>query len=368
MRIVCLLRSLGVGGVERQLTGLALFLKEAGHDVCIMKYIPGDFYEDFLRKKHIPVVYIHKGGGLRGLCKRIGEYLRNNKTDLVISFAQSANVKACLTKKMYGGFKLIVSERNYTRHLFVTDRLRFVLYRHADWIISNNNSQHRLIQEEFPRYNGNSSVIVNFVDLLSFTPPVRKNTGEIKRIAVTARVCRRKNVHGLIRAAKVLKDEGYKFVIEWYGATRESRYFKHCINLISKYGLGEVFELKDATRNVKNIYHNADAFCLPSFREGTSNSIAEAIACGLPVICSNVSDNPIYVREGENGWLFNPHDKDSIVSAFRAMLSTDSQTIQQYRKKSREIALEHLSPERFTQEYLDLIEKITGSQNNFLSE
>ncbi|MGM9748901.1 MAG: glycosyltransferase family 4 protein [Candidatus Cryptobacteroides sp.] len=368
MKIVCLLRSLGVGGVERQLTGLASFLKEAGHDVCIMKYLPEDFYEDFLREKNIPVVYIHKGGGLRGLCKRIGKYLQENETDLVISFAQNVNVKACLAKKMYGNFKLIVSERNYTRHLYITDRLRFILYKHADWIVSNNNSQHNLIQEEFPRYKGNSSCIVNFVDLLQFAPPAHKSPSKVKRIAVTARISRRKNIHGLIRAAKVLTDKGYNFIIEWYGVTRESRYFKHCINLISKYDLNGVFELKAATRNVKDIYHNADAFCLPSFREGTSNSIAEAIACGMPVICSDVSDNSLYVKEGENGWLFNPHDRDSIVSAFIKMLSTDADTVKQYGERSREIAQEHLSPERFTKEYLDLIEKIAGSQNNLQSE
>ena len=54
MRIVCLLRSLEVGGVERQLTGLAVLLKEAGHDVEIVTYIPRDFFSNYLKDNGIP--------------------------------------------------------------------------------------------------------------------------------------------------------------------------------------------------------------------------------------------------------------------------------------------------------------------------
>ena len=55
MKIICLLRALCVGGVERQMTGLSVFLKKAGHDVSIMKYHPQNFYEEFLRENGIPV-------------------------------------------------------------------------------------------------------------------------------------------------------------------------------------------------------------------------------------------------------------------------------------------------------------------------
>lgn len=44
---------------------------------------------------------------------------------------------------------------------------------------------------------------------------------------------------------------------------------------------------------------NMDYFCLPSFHERALRVLCEAISCGLPVVCSGVCDNLIYVRKRE---------------------------------------------------------------------
>jgi glycosyltransferase involved in cell wall biosynthesis len=50
----------------------------------------------------------------------------------------------------------------------------------------------------------------------------------------------------------------------------------------------------------------SDIFILPSATEGLSNSLLEAMACGLPAIATNVGGAPDVMTHGEEGWLIVP--------------------------------------------------------------
>ena len=80
------------------------------------------------------------------------------------------------------------------------------------------------------------------------------------------------------------------------------------------------------------------------------------MACGLPIICSNVCDNSIYVKEGFNGFLFNPNDINSICDALKKMLSLSDVEYLDFCHRSREQAVQKFSKERFIQSYIKLIE------------
>lgn len=364
MRIVCLSRSLEVGGLERQLTGLAVQLKEAGHDVEVVKYLPTDFYEGVLHEHGIPVVYIPKKGNSIGLARRIAAHLKESGTEMVICFGASANIKVCLAKFFHDGFKLVVSERNYIKHFMPNAWFRFALYSKALWIISNSYSQHGHIARAFPALAIKSSAIVNFVDLQRFAPSVRPSGNDAPlTITTLSRVRRRKNLHGYIRAVALVKERGLDFRIKWYGNTRESHYYRKCMRMIRRYGLENCFEILPATHDVKSVYDKTDVFCLPSFHEGTSNAIGEALACGLPVVCSDVSDNGIYVQPGRNGWLFNPRDRRSMADTLTEIIREGRPRLAGYGTESRKIAEEKLSVSRFRREYLELIEKLGKSES-----
>ncbi len=59
----------------------------------------------------------------------------------------------------------------------------------------------------------------------------------------------------------------------------------------------------------------ADLFCLATGREGWSNAITEALACGLPVVTTRVGGNAEIVRDGEDGFLIPFFDADAFVAA-----------------------------------------------------
>lgn len=58
-----------------------------------------------------------------------------------------------------------------------------------------------------------------------------------------------------------------------------------------------------------------DVFVQPSFYEGLSNTILEAMAMGLPIIASNVGGNRDIIHHGSNGLLFHPDDVHGLTSS-----------------------------------------------------
>jgi teichuronic acid biosynthesis glycosyltransferase TuaC len=65
----------------------------------------------------------------------------------------------------------------------------------------------------------------------------------------------------------------------------------------------------------------ADLFCLPSHSEGCPNVIVEAIACGRPVVATNVGGIPELVDES-CGILVPPHDSRALAEALERALAT----------------------------------------------
>lgn len=86
-------------------------------------------------------------------------------------------------------------------------------------------------------------------------------------------------------------------------------------------GLGNRVEWIGYTtsRDLISEYQHADVFVLPSQYEGFGLTVLEAMACGAPVVCSNVSSLPEVV--GDAGRLVPPNDAGALTAALREILS-----------------------------------------------
>jgi glycosyltransferase involved in cell wall biosynthesis len=70
---------------------------------------------------------------------------------------------------------------------------------------------------------------------------------------------------------------------------------------------------------VPGLYAAADAFCLPSFAEGLPTVLMEAMACGLPVVATNVMGTAELVEDGVSGFVVPPARADLIADALREL-------------------------------------------------
>ena len=59
-------------------------------------------------------------------------------------------------------------------------------------------------------------------------------------------------------------------------------------------------------------YHMADLYISPSHVDGSSVSLMEALASGLPCLVSDIPGNREWVEDGVNGWLFRDGDADDL--------------------------------------------------------
>jgi glycosyltransferase involved in cell wall biosynthesis len=91
------------------------------------------------------------------------------------------------------------------------------------------------------------------------------------------------------------------------------------------------------------LYAAADLLLLPSISEGFPSVVGESMACGTPVLGSNVGGIPELVREGETGWLVPPGDDAALLAAMqRALLDPGACT--RMRPAARSIALARVAP------------------------
>lgn len=358
MKILLFIDSLGAGGAQRQLVGLARMLKAGGEDVKVITYHDAPFYLPVLEEGGVEYENVNKAHDKYLRLYYIYKTIKQYKPDWVIAYLDAPCMLACLCKFLGGRFKLLVSERNTTQKLTKRERFKFWLYRVADWVVPNSYSQERFILENHLSSRGKVKTITNFVDIDYFKSEKTRVRKEIPEIVVVASIWSSKNTLGFIEAVKLLRDEGGRFIINWYGRSEANiGYFNECQEKIKEYQLEDCIKLKEKSSKIKDIYLRADYFCLPSFYEGTPNALCEAISCGLPVICSDVCDNSIYVREGENGFLFNPQSIQSMWDKISQMLAIGDETYADYCCKSRKLAEELLSEQRFFSEYKTLLGK-----------
>lgn len=358
--VICFIDSLGAGGAQRQIVGLANLLSENGFNVQMLVYHDVNFFQGSLSDK-IKLYILPESNNL----KRIFDaylYIKHEKPDWLISFLESPSIISCIVKFLYPKFKLIVSERNTTQHIGIRERLRFNLFRVANYVVPNAYSQEKFIKDNFQFLQKKTTTIANFVDFNYFSF-LNRTRHAVPQIIIAASIWQSKNTLNFIQAVKMAVDAGAKFHVKWFGFVdgtigENLDYYNKCCKLIDELSIGHYIELLEKTKNIREEYYKTDYFCLPSFYEGTPNVICEAISTGLPVLCSDVCDNGRYVQENVNGFLFNPNNIEEIAeSIVRAVNLSESKWLQ-YCKNSRVVAENSLGTGRFIRQYLSLLENI----------
>lgn len=165
-------------------------------------------------------------------------------------------------------------------------------------------------------------IIKNGVDLTKFGKGDRRlrqgfNVGDDEYVVgVVGRIDPVKNYAAVIEAFHIVssKYKNIKMIIVGEGPD-----FKDIEAKIEGMGLSGSILMLGSRDDVYNLLQCFDVFIQPSFYEGLSNTILEAMATGLPVIASRVGGNPDVIKEDENGLLFSPGDVDGLANAIEKM-------------------------------------------------
>lgn len=106
---------------------------------------------------------------------------------------------------------------------------------------------------------------------------------------------------------------------------------------ISKLGLESsvIFTGKVAPFDVNQYYKSADIFVLPSYGEGGGPPLVviEAMACGLPVVVSDVGGIPEIIKDGVNGFIVPPRNEEKLIQKLNILIENEEMR-NKFRQKS----------------------------------
>lgn len=125
-----------------------------------------------------------------------------------------------------------------------------------------------------------------------------------------------KNHAAMIRAMAKLNDPSVFYVICGEGGKRAE-----LETLAQELNLADRVKLLGVRRDVAQWMADADIYMFPSYREGLSVSMMEAMASGLPVICSDIRGNRDLIQAGQGGLLCNPASPDEFAAAMKKLLA-----------------------------------------------
>ncbi len=188
-------------------------------------------------------------------------------------------------------------------------------YALADWIrVSSAWAKASLIAGGVPAHK--IVVMQQPVNLQHFHP---KRTSGLQSQADPLRVCfvgsldLRKGFVYLLRAVKALGTPPVE--LEFVGATGN----RCCAQLFAREsdGVQHLCQPGDPL----HVYQRADVFVLPTLEDGSPFAVAEAMACGLPVIVTDSCGSAEWVRAGQSGWIVPAGQVEPLTVALREALS-----------------------------------------------
>lgn len=77
-------------------------------------------------------------------------------------------------------------------------------------------------------------------------------------------------------------------------------------------------------KDISEIFAASDIFVFPSSQEGLPVALMEAMAAGLPVVCSNVRGNTDLIENGRGGYLVDPEDVEGFAEAIKKTVESSS--------------------------------------------
>jgi glycosyltransferase involved in cell wall biosynthesis len=370
MKFLLVIDNLGTGGAQRQLVNLATGLKKRGYLVELFCYSSGELLSQPLCDMNIPIHrYIKRSRFSFDVVTFLHNLINRGGYDLVLSFLPTPSFYSILAGKIlrFQHLPVTISERScdYPGWLSKGERLVRLLYRFVDHIIVNSNHQRLNLQAHYPAIRSRFSTIYNGYDLDTFCPAQNDPDNHLLKILVIASVSPYKNGVCLIEALKILRNDFSLFPeVDWIGQRVRMGYRLKALQEMEQklqlYNLENQWHWLDQRTDIVDQLHRHDVLVHPSFVEGLPNVVCEALACGRPVIVSNVLDHPNLVQDGQSGYLFDWQDPSDLAAKIKLFNELSREERANMGRKGRQFAEAYLSVSHYVDEYEQLFINTLG--------
>jgi glycosyltransferase involved in cell wall biosynthesis len=126
-------------------------------------------------------------------------------------------------------------------------------------------------------------------------------------------------------------------------------------------GLFVYNDMQANSQPLKQLYHECDIFCLPTYGDCLPMVLSEAGAAGLPTVSTQLAGIPEIVREGETGFLVARGDVPALTQALRKLIDNPALRLQ-FGERAVQVVTDNFDAERNTFRLLDLIKHIVDEE------
>lgn len=202
-------------------------------------------------------------------------------------------------------------------------------------------------------------VIHNFVDADEFRPAADRRIR--RRFA-------RDDEHLIVHVSNFRRVKNVPAVIDVFSEVRRSRRVKLLLvgdgpeletveRMVADRGLSDEVLFLGDQEFIAGILPAGDVFLLPSEHESFGLAALEAMSCGLPVVASNTGGLHEVIRDGETGFLLDPHDVRGMSDVIVRLLGDEGMRTE-VGLKARQRALRDFGKDRIVGQYVSLYERL----------
>ena len=341
-KILHVITGLNVGGAESVLSRICFTRSNCEHVVVSLSR--GGFFEGKLVEKGIPVHGLAVKKNVISVCLgfvRLRRIIKTESPDVIQSWMYHSDFFAFVANAGFSKIPLVWSIRNTTLDPMGSGRMTVTLVKVLGFFAQFSvlktittcaqtaidvHAKHGYPREKF-------TVIPNGVDCERFQPlaemqlrlrdyyrfPVQGCDAEELpfQIGFVGRFHAQKNIPLLLQAVSDVLVERPNCYLACAGSGIDSANLE-LRSLIQENNLGSHISLRGFLSDVDLFFNALDILILPSsFGEAFPNVLAEAMACGIPCIATDVGDSRIII--GDTGWIVQPNSRmalaDAIISA-----------------------------------------------------
>lgn len=316
IRVIHLLHQLGIGGAENGVVNIVNHIDGDRFATAICAFARHDFYPERVNEQKTKIFNLGKtkGNDLK-IPIKLKKIFREWKPHIIHTHAWGTLCEGVIAAKLAKIPIVIHGEHGTIQEKKTNIFIQKLFWRMTDQVLSVSENHRNKISETigFPKHrimvlpNGVDErrfhqrkidgTAVNCIDLMKKNNIVIGTVGRLEPV---------KNQKLLIRSFAGLAREfsGIKLWIVGGGALREQL---EC--LADSLGASSSVVFFGKRDNIPELLRKMDVFVLPSISEGMSNTILEAMSCGLPVIASRVGGNSELIQDGVTGFLIPSKDQ-----------------------------------------------------------
>jgi glycosyltransferase involved in cell wall biosynthesis len=363
-----------IGGAERQAYELAKGLDKGRYEVFVIALRrDGELREQFYSLPNLQIVVLEKRAALPALFRLI-RAIRRKRIDLLQSFLLATNVFSLFAKLFLPRLRVLIGLRDsltdssfgykswvsraQTRILSLC--MHYLAYL-GDLYVSNSEAGRTAYEEKL---RVQAVVIPNGIDTNRFKPDqaARKLLCELvgsstraKLVGLLANCSVYKDYPTFVHAAKIIieKVPDVHFICMGDDRTDVGAVTR---NLVRQMGMDPLFHFLGTRTDVHRLLPGLDVLCSASVTEGFPSAIAEAMACGVPCVVTDVGDSRRIV--GETGIVVAPRDPQALASGVLALLDMTVAEIRPLRSAARERIVQNFGVAGMVKQHENLYETL----------